>query len=238
MEYIYHRVQYGESLCDVANKYQISIDELLSLNSQIVDDPFMCQNPIIAVPQRSTQFPMPTFPNMPTPRPPATPQPSYPIPQPTPTPAPAPTPTPAPRPQVPTTNPNTATDAQTQMENQVVELVNVERTQRGLTPLTFNRELSAVARTKAEDMDRNNYFSHQSPTYGSPFEMLTSFGVTYSAAAENIAKGQTTAQSVMDSWMNSAGHSANILSTQTTEIGVGYSNINGTPLWTQMFIRP
>ena len=124
------------------------------------------------------------------------------------------------------------------LESQVVDLVNTERIQRGLRPLTLNWQLARVARYKSEDMDRNNYFSHQSPTYGSPFDMLRSFGIQYSAAAENIAYGQSTAQSVMNSWMNSTGHRANILNSNFTEIGVGYSNNRGVPYWTQMFIRP
>lgn len=123
------------------------------------------------------------------------------------------------------------------MESQVVNIVNRERTQRGLKPLTSNWQLARVARYKSEDMYRNNYFSHQSPVYGSPFDMLRSFGIRFTAAAENIAKGQTTAQSVMNTWMNSAGHRANILNGNFTEIGVGYVN-HGTPFWTQMFIRP
>jgi len=130
-------------------------------------------------------------------------------------------------------------DAQTiALENQVVELVNAERIQRGLRPLTLNWQLARVARYKAEDMDKNNYFSHQSPTYGSPFDMLRSFGIPFTAAAENIAYGQPTAQVVVNTWMNSAGHRANILNRNFTEIGVGYSNSRGTPYWTQMFIRP
>jgi len=123
------------------------------------------------------------------------------------------------------------------LENQVVQLVNNERTSRGLSPLTPNWELARVARIKSEDMYRNNYFSHQSPVYGSPYDMLRSFGIRFTAAGENIAYGQTTAQSVMNSWMNSPGHRANILNSQFTEIGVGYFNA-GTPYWTQLFIRP
>lgn len=125
----------------------------------------------------------------------------------------------------------------TTLENQVVELVNKERISRGLRPYTSNWQLARVARYKSEDMYRNNYFSHQSPVYGSPFDMLRSFGIRFTAAAENIARGQTTAQSVMNSWMNSAGHRDNILNNSFTEIGVGYFNA-GTPYWTQMFIRP
>lgn len=122
------------------------------------------------------------------------------------------------------------------LENQVVELVNRERVNRGLRPLASNWQLARVARYKSEDMYRNNYFSHQSPVYGSPFDMIRNFGIRFTAAGENIAMGQTSAQSVMNAWMNSPGHRANILNSYFTDIGVGYFNA-GTPFWTQMFIR-
>ena len=98
-------------------------------------------------------------------------------------------------------------------------------------------ELSNVARTKSEDMRDNNYFSHTSPTYGSPFDMMKKFGIDYMAAGENIAMGQPTAASVMNAWMNSPGHKANILSVNFTEIGVGVAkDASGTIYWTQQFI--
>jgi uncharacterized YkwD family protein len=93
-----------------------------------------------------------------------------------------------------------------------------------------------VAQAKAEDMAQNNYFSHTSPTYGTPFEMLKAFGVSYSTAGENIAKGQKSADAVMTAWMNSDGHRKNILGTGYTKLGVGYVNKNGTTYWVQMFI--
>lgn len=122
-------------------------------------------------------------------------------------------------------------------EDEVIRLVNVERTNRGLRPLTKNWELSRVARYKSEDMAKNNYFDHNSPTYGSPANMIRNFGIRYNAMGENIAYGQTTPASVMNSWMNSAGHRNNILSPNFTQIGVGLAkNSRGTPYWTQMFI--
>ena len=88
-------------------------------------------------------------------------------------------------------------------------------------------------------MRDKNYFSHTSPTYGSPFDMMKSFGIKYRAAGENIAKGYRTPESVMDGWMNSPGHKANIMSPDFTEIGVGYvTDSRGTGYWVQMFIRP
>jgi uncharacterized YkwD family protein len=123
------------------------------------------------------------------------------------------------------------------LENEVVVLVNQERAKLGLAPLKHNVDLSNVARYKSEDMRDKNYFSHTSPTYGSPFDMMKKFGIDYMAAGENIAKGQPTAASVMSSWMNSPGHKANILSENFTEIGVGVAkDANGTIYWTQQFI--
>jgi len=117
-------------------------------------------------------------------------------------------------------------------EQQVAQLVNQERAQRGLKPLIFSQELSRVAEDKAKDMYSRNYFSHTSPTYGSPFDMMRKYGIQFTAAGENIAKGQRTPQEVMDDWMNSSGHRANILSTKYNQIGVGYYN----GYWVQMFI--
>ena len=124
-------------------------------------------------------------------------------------------------------------------ELEVVRLVNVERAKSGLKPLTENWELSRVARYKSNDMKDKGYFSHTSPTYGSPFDMMKSFGIRYSYAGENIAYGQRTAAEVMKGWMNSEGHRKNIMSPNFTQIGVGYAvNSKGTPYWTQMFIKP
>ncbi len=124
------------------------------------------------------------------------------------------------------------------LEAEVVRLVNAERSKAGQPALTENAGLSNVARTKSEDFVNNNYFSHNSPTYGSPFEMLESFGISFTAAAENIASGQKTASEVMNSWMNSSGHRANILSPTYNQIGVGVArDNNGSLYWTQMFIR-
>lgn len=123
-------------------------------------------------------------------------------------------------------------------ESQVIQLVNNERARYGLKPLTHNWELSRVARYKSMDMRDRNYFSHNSPIYGDPFKMIKSFGITYTAAGENIAQGQATPREVVNSWMNSEGHRANILSSSFTEIGVGYaSGGTGRHYWTQMFIR-
>ena len=118
---------------------------------------------------------------------------------------------------------------------QVLNLVNAERAKHSLAPLTLNSNVSRVAQVKAEDMKNNNYFSHTSPTYGSPFDMLKRFGISYRAAGENIAKGQKTPQAVVNAWMNSEGHRANILNKNFKELGVGYTG-GSSPYWVQMFI--
>lgn len=122
----------------------------------------------------------------------------------------------------------------TSYEQEVVGLINEIRAQYGLPALKVNWELSRVARYKSQDMADKGYFSHTSPTYGSPFQMIKSFGLSYRTAGENIAKGYGTPQAVVDGWMNSSGHRANILNASFTRIGVGYS-ADGNH-WTQMFI--
>ncbi|MDD3347869.1 CAP domain-containing protein [Oscillibacter sp.] len=119
-------------------------------------------------------------------------------------------------------------------EAEVVRLVNDARQENGLQPLTASAELSHVARVKSQDMVDHHYFSHTSPTYGTPSQMLTNFGVSYSSSGENIAYGQRTPQKVVATWMNSPGHRANILSAAYTQIGVGY--VADGNYWTQLFI--
>ncbi len=125
------------------------------------------------------------------------------------------------------------------LEAEVVRLVNIERSKKGLQALKADWEISRVARYKSQDMINKNYFSHTSPTYGSPFKMLETFGIRFSSAGENIAYGQQTPAAVMKSWMNSSGHRANILSPSYTHIGVGLAKkSNGVYYWTQMFTKP
>lgn len=119
-------------------------------------------------------------------------------------------------------------------EAEVVRLVNEIRVKNGLKALTTNWELSRVARYKSQDMVDNRYFSHTSPTYGSPYQMMRSFGISYRTAGENIAYGYSTPQAVVNAWMNSSGHRANILNSSYTQIGVGY--VAKGNYWTQMFI--
>ena len=114
---------------------------------------------------------------------------------------------------------------------QVVSLVNQARSEAKLPALTADSELARVALVKAKDMQQNNYFDHESPTHGSPFEMMQAFGITYSSAGENIAKGQRSPEEVVKAWLNSPGHRANILSRNFTRIGVGFYEGH----WVQLF---
>lgn len=137
------------------------------------------------------------------------------------------------------TIPTVTTTAQ---ENEVIRLVNVQRSNAGLQLLKTNWQLCRVARYKSADMAQpppKGYFAHQSPTYGSPFQMMESFGLKFSAAGENIAYGQQTPAAVMSAWMNSPGHRSNIMNGTYTEIGVGLAkNKNGVCYWTQQFMKP
>lgn len=117
----------------------------------------------------------------------------------------------------------------------VIELTNAERQKEGLPALEGYTELSNVAQEKAQDMNQKGYFSHTSPTYGSPFDMIRDFGIDYQSAGENIAKGQQSPEEVVNAWMNSEGHRANILDNKFTHIGVGFDP--GGNQWVQMFIK-
>ena len=122
-------------------------------------------------------------------------------------------------------------------QQQVLDLVNAERAKRGISALTLDSSLSSVATKKSQDMANKNYFDHTSPTYGSPFDMMKQFGISYRTAGENIAKGQKTPQEVVAAWMNSEGHRKNILNPNFTNLGVGIAkDSNKTTYWTQMFI--
>ncbi|MGN1081506.1 MAG: SafA/ExsA family spore coat assembly protein [Acutalibacteraceae bacterium] len=129
-------------------------------------------------------------------------------------------------------------DSIKELEMQVIELINRQRSANGLQTLSYNRELCRAARYKSQDMIDKGYFAHQSPTYGSPFTMMQNFGLKFSAAGENIAYGQETPESVMNDWMNSPGHRANILSAVYNQVGVGAAKAsNGTCYWTLMLIK-
>lgn len=121
-------------------------------------------------------------------------------------------------------------------EQEVFDLINKQRTNNGLQALKIDNEVQRVARIKAQDMVDNNYFSHTSPTYGSPFDMLGSFKISYKTAGENIA-GNSSNSAAVTAWMNSSGHKANILNSSFnyTGIGVVKSEKYGK-MYVQMFI--
>ena len=130
--------------------------------------------------------------------------------------------------------PSTTTSDVNAFEQEVVKLTNAERTKAGLSPLQTDDKLMAAAREKSQDMQSNNYFSHTSPTFGSPFDRMKALGITYKSAGENIAQGQRSPQEVVQAWMDSPGHRANILNGKFTHIGVGY--VKSGNYWTQQFI--
>ena len=121
-------------------------------------------------------------------------------------------------------------------EKEVFNLINLQRTNAGLSALVINDELQNVARIKARDMVQNNYFSHTSPTYGTPFEMIKSFGISYKTAGENIA-GNSSNSGAVSAWMNSEGHKANILNTSYNQTGIGVvSSSKYGKIFVQLFI--
>lgn len=127
---------------------------------------------------------------------------------------------------------NGAADA---VVTEVVRLVNAERAKAGLPALTMNREANAAAQVRAREIVSN--FSHTRPSGASCFTALREAGVNYRGAGENIAYGQPSAQAVVQAWMHSPGHRANILNAQFTAIGVGHHVQNGTHYWTQFFVN-
>ncbi len=135
----------------------------------------------------------------------------------------------------PKTAPTTPASSQVSaFEQQVLDLTNQERAKYGVPALKLDVELSKVAREKSRDMQAKGYFDHNSPTYGSPFDMMKKFGISYRTAGENIAMGQQSPQEVVTAWMNSEGHRKNILNANYTHIGIGH--VAQGNYWTQMFI--
>lgn len=199
------------------------------LNNYNMTQPVPSTAPVAPAP---TAAPAPTV--APTPAPTTAPVPTV-APTPAPTAAPAPTVAPTPAPTVapaPTQNPSTSGHQLSASEQKMVDLVNQERAKAGVAALKIDPELSRVARIKSQDMKDNNYFSHTSPTYGSPFDMMKSFGIKYRAAGENIAK-HGSVDSAHVGLMNSEGHRKNILNPNFTHIGIG---IVDNRYYTQMFI--
>lgn len=130
----------------------------------------------------------------------------------------------------------TQTSSMNSDEKEVFDLINKQRTNNGLPALQNDSEVQRIARIKAQDMVDNNYFSHNSPTYGSPFDMLKSFKVSYKTAGENIAANSSNSSAVT-AWMNSFGHKANILNSSFNYTGIGVvSSPRYGKMYVQMFI--
>ena len=130
----------------------------------------------------------------------------------------------------------TSTTSMNADEKEVFDLINKQRTNNGLQALKIDNEVQKVARIKAQDMVDNNYFAHESPTYGSPFQMLKSFKISYKTAGENIAANSSNS-GVVNAWMNSSGHKANILNSSYNYTGIGVvSSKKYGKMYVQMFI--
>jgi uncharacterized protein YkwD len=117
----------------------------------------------------------------------------------------------------------------------VTALVNEERARNGCGPVSQNGTLDTAAARHSEDMAARDYFDHTSPDGKGPGDRITAAGYQWTTYGENIARGQQTPAAVMDSWMNSPGHRANILNCSFKEIGLGVHEGSGGPWWTQVF---
>jgi len=126
-------------------------------------------------------------------------------------------------------------------ESQVIALINQERADEGLSALSSQSQLTSAARIHSADMACNDFFSHNSPTTGSPYDRITAQGYDFSWAGENIAAGYTSPASMVESWMNSPGHRANILNENYIHIGIGYAYWGDSTYgsyWTAVFASP
>lgn len=138
--------------------------------------------------------------------------------------------------QTPASTNNTTTANSSDLSSyadQVLKLVNQERAKQGLPALTTNKTLQAAANKRAQEIVQS--FSHTRPNGSSPFTVLNEYGISYKSAGENIAYGQKTPADVMNAWMNSSGHRANILKNGFGKVGIGVYKVNGVIYWTQLF---
>lgn len=127
-----------------------------------------------------------------------------------------------------------APDGQSSEEAKVLSLVNQERAQAGCSPVTADRELAGLAQDFSDDMARRGFFDHTDPDGDTPWDRAREAGID-GLGGENIARGQADAEAVMDSWMHSPGHRANILNCEYKTLGVGAHVGAGGPWWTQDF---
>ncbi|MBR1735482.1 MAG: hypothetical protein IJ736_00495 [Firmicutes bacterium] len=127
-----------------------------------------------------------------------------------------------------------------ELEKQVFELVNEERAKNGLPELEWSDELADFAREHSEDMVRRNYFGHTDPDGVTFVDRINSAGIRYTHCAENVAAGSETAEGVMNQWLGSSGHRANIMSRDVQYLGVGLCYDSSSAYgyyWTQCFIK-
>ncbi|MGW2896952.1 CAP domain-containing protein, partial [Streptomyces sp. NPDC001212] len=134
----------------------------------------------------------------------------------------------------PKTRAPAAVSTQTAVEAEVLRLVNDERAKVGCSALTASSALAGLAQDFSEAMADENFFDHTDPSGASPWDRAARLGIT-SLGGENIARGQADAEAVMDAWMNSPGHRANILNCDFKTLGVGVHFGSGGPWWTQDF---
>lgn len=138
------------------------------------------------------------------------------------------------KPIYPSNNANNSTNSTLSADEQeVFNLINVQRNNNGLNSLVIDEELQKVAKDKAQDMVDNSYFSHTSPTYGTPFEMIKNYNITYKTAGENIA-GNSSNEGAVSAWMNSSGHKENILNNSFNYTGIGVVN---SPKYGKIYVQ-
>jgi uncharacterized YkwD family protein len=204
-----YRVRAGDTLQSLGSRFNTTAEELRRLNR--ISGNRLLSGQLLLVPLAGTLRPVTTMPQQPA------------------TPPASPAPVPAPPQETGATVPAAA-------EQQMLELVNRERAANGLRPLAADPELTRLARLKSQDMITLNYFDHQSPTYGSPFDMMRAAGVSFRLAGENLA-GAGTVTAAHTALMNSPGHRANILNPGYTHIGIG-TGVSGRfgLVFTQLFV--
>ncbi len=132
-----------------------------------------------------------------------------------------------------TSKPDNSVSSESRYISEVVRLVNAERAKEGLAALQMDSSLNSAAQVRAKEIVTS--FSHTRPNGSNCFTALSEAGIKYNGSGENIAYGQKTPAEVVNAWMNSAGHRANIMSSKFTKIGVGCHNSNGTYYWSQFF---
>lgn len=210
--YARYRVQAGDTLLRISRLFNTTVEELQRLN-RLANDRLL-SGQMLLIPLTDSLRPAPPLRQQPVPPPAA----------------------PAPVTVVPPAPSQGTGSVLAENEQQMLDLVNRERTAIGLRPLQADPELTRLARLKTQDMITLNYFAHQSPTYGSPFEMMRAAGVTFRIAGENLAGARTVA-AAHTALMNSPGHRANILNPAYTHIGIG-AGVSGRfgLVFTQLFV--